>query len=141
MPARFFFGKRRIDFASNSYRTYFYRFFSSPCFRPTLFYMCILVKIRAVAAGKDIVRDDFFIIMDCLQCTLDQKLWSEWPRAQKEHGGKFCGLIGRNKETMKSLLVTRMTVAYDLARAFSYMHDHQLVYRDIKVKHFFFVRP
>ena len=44
------------------------------------------------------------------------------------------GLIGGDKDGLKKLMVTRMTVAYDLASAFNYLHSNKLVYRDIKVR-------
>jgi hypothetical protein len=57
----------------------------------------------------------------------------EWKEIHKEYAGKLMGLVGRNKTAIHTLMVTRLTVAYDLACAFSYMHENHLVYRDIKV--------
>jgi serine/threonine protein kinase len=37
-----------------------------------------------------------------------------------------------SREMIQHLLIERMTVAYDLAAAFFYLHEHRLVYRDIK---------
>lgn len=62
--------------------------------------------------------------------TLDQKI-NEWSKHLKKNSGHFLG-IGKRPLLLKELLVERMTVAYDLAAAFFYLHENRLVYRDIK---------
>jgi serine/threonine protein kinase len=58
----------------------------------------------------------------------------EWREEMKKHHNKlsFFGPPGKSKKLLEQLLVDRLTVAYDLAAAFWYLHDHNLVYRDIK---------
>lgn len=88
-----------------------------------------IIKMRGIASGPPL-SPNFFIIMDRLHATLSEKL-EYWRLLKAENQGAFFG-IGSNKPEMKQLMHQRLTVAYDLAAAFSYMHDKKLVYRDIK---------
>ena len=90
-----------------------------------------IVKMRGMASG-DLVSGDFFIILDRLFGTLTHRM-NEWHADKKKNSGKkFLGGLGKNKDALKKNLVDRMTVAYDLAAAFFYLHENRLVYRDIK---------
>lgn len=75
------------------------------------------------------VDPGFFIILDRLHGTLNERI-NTWNREHKRHSGLFRS----NKKILQQLLVDRMTVAYDLAAAFFYLHENRLVYRDIKVR-------
>lgn len=88
-----------------------------------------LVKMRGVASTP-LLSNEFFIVMDRLYTRLDHRL-DEWKETYKQHKG---GLFGRNKnkDAIKTLMVDRMVVCYDLSSALTYMHAHKLVYRDIK---------
>jgi serine/threonine protein kinase len=88
-----------------------------------------IVKMRGMAKGS-LVDPDFFIIMDRLYETLDKRI-EHWYTEEKKSTGKMLGL-GKRPKRLKQLLVERMTVAYDLAAAFFYLHENRLVYRDIK---------
>ena len=77
------------------------------------------------------MNKDFFIIMDRLHGTLDQRI-NTWYHDEKRHHGSVFGIIGKNKKFLRDLLIERMTVAYDLAAAFMYLHENRLIYRDIK---------
>jgi len=87
------------------------------------------VKVRAIAKGN-MIDKDFFIIMDRLHGTLDGRI-NTWYHEEKRHSG---GIFGRakKKKLLRELMIERMTVAYDLAAAFFYLHENRLVYRDIK---------
>jgi hypothetical protein len=67
----------------------------------------------------------FFIVMDRLHQTLDQRM-KEWVQEDQRSRGFAFG-IGKNKLALKQLLVYRMTVAYDLAAAFFYLHENWYV--------------
>ena len=88
-----------------------------------------VVKMRGIAKGN-IVDKDFFIILDRLHGTLDQRIIT-WRREHKRHQGSVFG-IGKHKKVLRDLMIERMTVAYDLAAAFMYLHENRLIYRDIK---------
>jgi serine/threonine protein kinase len=58
-----------------------------------------------------------------------------WREEIKKHQNKLSIFGPSNKikkMVLEQLLVERLTVAYDLAAAFWYLHEHKLVYRDIK---------
>jgi hypothetical protein len=83
-----------------------------------------IIKLRGVAAGNPL-EAGYFLLLDRLVCTLDQRI-NEWKRRRDEYSGGFLGL-GRKKTMLKGLLVDRMTVAYDLAAAFFYLHENRYV--------------
>lgn len=66
---------------------------------------------------------DFFIILDRLYETLDQRL-NHWIKESKHNQGSLFG-IGKRKNVLHDLLVERMTIAYDLAAAFMYLHENR----------------
>ena len=73
--------------------------------------------------------------MDRLYETLDKRM-KTWQKTKKTASGVFG--IGGDKSARRQLLVERLIVAYDLAVAFSYIHENKLVYRDIKQENFGF---
>jgi hypothetical protein len=79
--------------------------------------------MRGMAVGK-MVDDDFFIIMDRLQCTLDHRM-NEWYQTTKQSRG-LCG-FGKKKKVLHELLVERMTILYDIAAALFYLHENRYV--------------
>ena len=93
------------------------------------------VKMRGMATGP-LVDPHFFIIMDRLYETLAERM-PHWRRTFFHARGGFLGL-GANRPVLHNLLLERMVVAYDIAAAFTYMHDHKLIYRDIKKENFGF---
>ena len=74
-------------------------------------------------AKGPIVDQDFFIVMDRLHETLDHRI-EFWYKEEKKNTGKMLG-IGKRPKRLRQLLVDRMTVAYDLAAAFFYLHEHR----------------
>jgi hypothetical protein len=78
--------------------------------------------MRGMATGP-LVDPDFFIIMDRLQETLDMTMIN-WHKEEKKWSGTVWG-IGRKTKRLQTLLVERMTVAYDLAAAFFYLHENR----------------
>jgi len=89
-----------------------------------------IIKMRAVASGPTLDRH-FFIVMDRLYDTLDKRL-KAWAKTYSAARGN---IFGRNadKETLNRLMLDRMVVAYDLSTALDYMHEMELVYRDVKL--------
>ena len=71
------------------------------------------------------IEKGFFIILDRLYQTLDQRM-NQWKKAEKKYKGTLMG-IGKNKRGLRELMVDRMTIAYDLAAAFFYLHENRYV--------------
>jgi serine/threonine protein kinase len=83
-------------------------------------------------AKGDLCAPGFFIVLDRLHGTLDGRM-TAWRRLHDQHCNCFRQRFSSlSREMIKHLLIERMTVAYDLAAAFFYLHEHRLVYRDIK---------
>lgn len=82
------------------------------------------VKMRGMARGK-MVSPDFFIIMDRLHETLTKRM-NRWYKEHRKYNVTFLGMC-RNKKGLAALLLERMTVAYDLAAAFFYLHENRYV--------------
>jgi hypothetical protein len=79
------------------------------------------------------LHHEFFIIMDRLYETLDQRI-ETWrtdlypdgePGLLKKVFGRRSGAQGHTEEAERDVQVQRLIVAYDLASAFLYMHQHQ----------------
>ena len=80
------------------------------------------VKMRGMASGP-MVDDYFFIIIDRLVGTLDKRM-NTWHKLHKQYSGGFCGLF-QNKKGLDNLMLEAMTIAYDLAAAFFYLHENR----------------
>ena len=87
-------------------------------------YQYSLVKLRGIARG-DMVDKDFFIILDRLHQTLDERI-KDWLKSEKKFKGSVFGL-GKNRNALRDLMVDRMTVAYDIAAALFYLHENRCV--------------
>jgi serine/threonine protein kinase len=78
------------------------------------------------------VDKDFFIIIDRLWEILDQRM-DKWRDQMKKHDKlSLFRPSNKTKKILEELRIERLTVAYDLAAALCYLHEHKLVYRDIK---------
>jgi serine/threonine protein kinase len=94
-----------------------------------------IVKMRGVFKTDDPFDPDFFFVMDRLYGTLEDR-FVEWRATMKKNKrGLLRNMLARKTgkaDSSKDLLIDRLVVAYDIAAAFRYMHDHKLVYRDMK---------
>lgn len=89
-----------------------------------------IIKMRGMASGP-MIDNYFFIILDRLVDTLDKRM-NRWAKDFKTfNNGLMCGLF-KNQKGLDGLILESMTVAYDLAAAFFYLHENRLVYRDVK---------
>jgi hypothetical protein len=84
--------------------------------------LSLTVKMRGFAKGP-MIDSYFFIILDRLYQTLDQRM-NVWHQENKKAKGIGLGLF-RKKNALNELMVQRMTVAYDLAAAFFYLHENR----------------
>lgn len=87
--------------------------------------------------GTDAFRagsaSDFFLILDCLPETLEDRLYS-WRTTQR----KYCSRVQlpwnrrRNQDKLDALLTDRLAVAHDIASAMEYLHERRIINRDLK---------
>jgi serine/threonine protein kinase len=70
------------------------------------------------------IDEGFFIVLDRVRETLDNRK-PDWAAKEK----KFLGTSGRGriKMALKELMISRITIAYDVAAAFMYLHENQHV--------------
>jgi serine/threonine protein kinase len=76
----------------------------------------------------------FFIVLDRLEMDLTEKL-AEW-RTKKESdrsSNRLRSLLaGRDTSGRQNLVEQQIMVIYDVARALRYLHDNDIIYRDLK---------
>lgn len=95
--------------------------------------------MRGQSTGPVLQRNNF-IVLDRLYETLDERI-KQWENELYPDGrpGVMKKLLSRQRRSKTSkqaqeqrehdILLQRMIVAYDLAAAFSYMHQNKYVYR------------
>jgi len=91
-----------------------------------------IIKMRGVVGEP--LSPNFGLVLDRLYMTLEDKMESWTAEKKMATSGGLCGcLFGSGDSTAKAALVfSAITVAYDLACALRYIHNNNLVYRDIK---------
>ena len=89
-----------------------------------------IVKMRAVGTGSPLSCPGFFLVLDRLYGTLEDRL-GEWDDVRRSYGGGCCG-IGRDQGEMTNLLLRRLTALHDIGKAMAYLHGHGIIYRDTK---------
>ena len=80
-----------------------------------------IIKLRAIVGVPG--DPDFFLVMDRLYDTLDQRM-VRWREAEKRYKG-FMGHFGRRKDDLEHVRVDRLVALYDVARAIKYLHKYK----------------
>lgn len=90
-----------------------------------------IVRMRGVFKTDDLLHASYFFIMDRLYGTLEEKI-EGWKDKVKANRPKLCMRRLTRKDSREftaDLLTERLTIAYDMASAYRYMHSHKLIYR------------
>mmetsp|Transcript_86180 Transcript_86180/g.239886 ORF Transcript_86180/g.239886 Transcript_86180/m.239886 type:complete len:428 (+) Transcript_86180:146-1429(+) len=86
-----------------------------------------IIKMRAVSAG-DLYYPSTFILLDKIYDTLDTRI-DKW---KKKEDSAFNKLFDFQKKREKNFMAKRLLVAFDIASALAYLHDMNIMYRDLK---------
>ena len=89
-----------------------------------------IIKMRACAIGTPF-DEQYFIVMDRLYDTLEHRIkkWEKRTSAITGFGGK---LLDRKGEKKKELAEKKLVAGFDLAAAILYLHNRNILYRDLK---------
>jgi serine/threonine protein kinase len=89
-----------------------------------------IIRMRATADCNP-YDGSFFIILDRLYCTLDERM-EIWRAKQRLNYVGSMVTFGRNRSGSNKMLLKRLVAAYQIARALSYLHHLNIIYRDLK---------
>jgi len=89
------------------------------------------VITMAGVADQDPHSAQFFIVIDRLFETLEKRIEKRWRRDLDDAAG-LCWGCCVNEDKIQDLWDVRLGVALDLAKAFHYLHSHDIIYRDLK---------
>jgi serine/threonine protein kinase len=88
-----------------------------------------IIKMRAMAESSPFsTTQPFFVVLDRLYDILGTRI-TKWKKQKPKGVGK---LMDRSGKKENAFWIERITVAYDLASALNYLHESNVVYRDIK---------
>lgn len=91
-----------------------------------------IIKLRGIAA-VDPFSKDYFIVMDRLYDTLEERL-QQWAQRERKANSFFSRLAcGKAEKLRRELLKEQLTAALDLSCALEYLHeDCRVCHRDLK---------
>jgi len=91
-----------------------------------------IIKLRGIAA-VDPFSEDYFIVMDRLYDTLQERL-KQWAQQEIKAKSFFCRMAcGKSEKLRRELLKEQLTAAFDLGGALEYLHEEcRVCHRDLK---------
>lgn len=99
-----------------------------------------IIKLRALSSnGTDGFANptagNYFLVLDRLYETLDQRI-HKWAKKHTSFTNKLTKMVHRSassfQEKKDDFLAKRLLVAYDIAQAIQYLHQRNIIFRDLK---------
>ena len=92
-----------------------------------------VIKLRAVASQQYEYTRDYFIVLDRLFDTLQHRL-TKWKKQKQPLRQSLVRTLFKDRADQQehAFLVERLMVAHDLGEAVSFLHQRQVLHRDIK---------
>ena len=91
-----------------------------------------IIKMRACSVGSPFFDvQQYFIIMDRLYDTLEHRI-EKWGKRTSTITGVAGKLLDRKGTKMKTLVESKLVAGFDLAAAILYLHNRNILYRDLK---------
>eukprot|EP00565_Helicotheca_tamesis_P007391 CAMPEP_0185726520 /NCGR_PEP_ID=MMETSP1171-20130828/2484_1 /TAXON_ID=374046 /ORGANISM="Helicotheca tamensis, Strain CCMP826" /LENGTH=398 /DNA_ID=CAMNT_0028394897 /DNA_START=33 /DNA_END=1230 /DNA_ORIENTATION=+ len=87
-----------------------------------------LIKVRGASVTAELGTKDYFVVMDRLYDTLENRM-EDWKKKARKLSGPTAMM---KKEAKKEFLIERLHVAFELSAALSYIHNLKVIYRDLK---------
>ena len=93
----------------------------------------MLLHFYRATANSDPLESRFFVILEILDATLDDKI-NYWRKEINKTLSIWCGPFGyccSNKAVLHQIWVDRITVSASIASAMAYLHNQNIIYRDL----------
>ena len=87
-----------------------------------------IVKMRGT--GGIPCHPNYFLVLDRLYDTLEERI-DKWVDEKNRLNG-VAGIFGKKKIELKHLFSDRLLSALDIARALKYLHEKNIIFRDLK---------
>jgi len=89
-----------------------------------------IIKIRAV--GGEMLTLNYFVAIDHLCCSLEERISMDWRKAHGKASSLVDKALSKSSGLLNELMKTRLECAYNIATALDYLHERQIIFRNLK---------